>query len=192
MPGRWRTGRTDGGDAVAGFAELLALCLRSGLPPNEAIRIARRDATSADPRVTAMADFLADLDAGGASTPPCGSRPGSEAGSSLLAAAWRLGLECGAPLTDAVEASASAIRAQHVAHRRAEVARAGPQASMWLLSVLPLAGPLAAVAIGVDPMTTFGQPVALASLAAGLVLTATGWWWSRRLLARAEAPTVFS
>ncbi|GEM_PF-515792 len=183
--------RGDGGEEVAEFAELLALCLRSGLPPREAIRIARHGGAFVHPRVAATADLLDGLHSGRPDSSSVGPSAGG-GGTSLLVAAWSLGIDCGAPLTEAVDAAAQALRASAAAHRRAVSARAGPRASMWLLTVLPLGGPLAALAIGADPMATFGQPVALASMAMGLLLTALGWWWSRRMLTRAEAATVFS
>lgn len=191
-------GRGDGGEEVAEFAELLALCLRSGLSPREAIRIARHDGTFVHPRVTATADLLDGLHSGRPDTssmdPSAGgaSSPVGASGSHLLLSAWSLGLDCGAPLMEAVDAAAQALRTVAAAQRRAVAARAGPRASMRLLTLLPLGGPLAALAIGADPMATFGQPVALASMLTGLLLTAVGWWWSRRLITRAEAETVFS
>ena len=221
--------RGDGDEEVAEFAELLALCLRSGLPPDDAIQIARRDGATAHPRVGVVADRLAGLDAGEAQdgldardapdaggcradSGPGGRSPGQgrrlhdpgrrwfgagwrrrgPSDVSLLTQAWALGLDCGAPLTEAVEASAGALRSASAAQRRAASARAGPRASMWLLTVLPLVGPIAALAIGADPVATFGQPIAVGSVVVGLVLTALGWWWSRRLRARAEAGTVIT
>lgn len=183
-------GSDDGLEEVAEFAELLALCLRSGLPPREALQIARQDSASAHPRVVSLADGLAVLNEGMAGpAPPVVSD--TDADSTLVLAAWMLGLDCGAPLTEAVDAGARALRDKAAARRRAATARAGPRATMWLLTVLPVAGPLAALAVGSDWTATFGQPVAVLSLAMGLTLTATGWWWSRWLLRRAEAATVY-
>ncbi len=184
------SGADDGLEERAEFAELLALCLRSGLPPRDALQIARQDSSSVHPRVVSMADGLAVLNEGSSGpAPPVSSV--TDTGSSLVLAAWTLGLECGAPLTEAVEAGARALRDKAAARRRATTARAGPRATMWLLTVLPVAGPLATLAVGSDPTATFGQPVAVLSLAAGLTLTGTGWWWSRWLLRRAEAATVY-
>ena len=63
----------------------------------------------------------------------------------MLEAAWRLAEQAGAATSVVTAAAASSIRARHAAAERAAVVAAGPRASMWLLSALPVAGPLAAV-----------------------------------------------
>jgi Flp pilus assembly protein TadB len=195
---RRRVSRGGGGDDVAEFVELLALSLRSGLPPVDAIQIAVQDPVGAHGHVRALAGQLS-LESAVGGEPPTRGMGGSggggataPAGWSLLRAAWALSLEHGSPLTEAVETSAAVLRARQASERRAVAARAGPRASMWLLTGLPVVGPLAALLMGVDPRATFGEPLALASLLFGLALTAAGWWWGSRIIRRAQAPSTWT
>lgn len=56
---------------------------------------------------------------------------------------------------------------------------------MWLLSALPVAGPVAALLVGITPGRLYGTGAAQAAATVGLLLTALGWSWSRALLRRA-------
>ena len=69
---------------------------------------------------------------------------------------------------------------------------AGPRASMWLLTLLPLTGPLVAVVLGLPVVEVYGSATAGAAALVGLCLTGSGWLWSRRLLGRALRPAVVS
>jgi Flp pilus assembly protein TadB len=57
---------------------------------------------------------------------------------------------------------------------------------MQLLTALPVAGPGLATLVGLGP--DLGDPVVEAMLVAGFGATALGWWWARRLVARADLP----
>ncbi|QIM22798.1 hypothetical protein G7075_19400 [Phycicoccus sp. HDW14] len=59
---------------------------------------------------------------------------------------------------------------------------------MRLLTLLPLGGPLVGVLLGLSPTTLYGSAPARAAAGVGLVLTASGWWWSRSLVRRALRP----
>ena len=69
----------------------------------------------------------------------------------MLEVAWRLAEQAGAATSVVTAAAASSIRARHAAAERAAVVAAGPRASMWLLSALPVVGPLAAIIVGIGP-----------------------------------------
>ena len=103
----------------------------------------------------------------------------------VLEAAWHLTEEAGAASSVVTAAAAESIRARRAATDRAGVVAAGPRASMWLLSALPVAGPLAALLVGLTPGQLYGTGPAQAAAAVGLLLTALGWSWSRGLLRRA-------
>ena len=69
----------------------------------------------------------------------------------LLVAAWRLAEEVGAAASVVTASAAASVRERRVAADRTAVVVAGPRASMLLLSALPLAGPAAALLIGLPP-----------------------------------------
>lgn len=150
-------------DWAADLADLAALALEAGLPPD------------------AAADLAIDL-----AGPPRG--PATE-GVAFLAAAWSLADDLGAPAAGAARTCALVLRDRAAAQGRRRTVEAGPRASMWLLTMLPLGGPLVGVMLGLPVAELYGRPAALASAGLGGGLTALGWWWSRALLRRAARPS---
>ena len=59
---------------------------------------------------------------------------------------------------------------------------------MVLLSGLPLAGPAAALLVGIPPDRLYDTAASRALAVTGVLLTALGWWWARWLLRRASRP----
>ena len=177
---------------VAELAEVTAVGLDAGLDLASAALVAARS-----PGIVAAAPWLADhlttsvgagrgvavIDPGGAALTAQEQRD-----LGMLEAAWRLAEEAGAATAAVTAAASCSIRARHAAAERVAVVAAGPRASMWLLSALPVAGPLAAVLVGIGPGTLYGTDAARVSALAGLALTAIGWWWSRATLRRAQRP----
>lgn len=202
LAGRWaalaravlagRPGRRARHPWVADLAEVTAVGLEAGLDLVSATLVAARS-----PSLVAAAPWLADhltasveagrgvavIDHGGAALTAHEQRD-----LGVLESAWRLAEEAGAATAVVTAAAAGSIRARHAAAERVAVVAAGPRASMWLLSSLPVAGPLAAVLVGIGPGTLYGTDAARVSALAGLALTATGWWWSRAILRRAQRP----
>lgn len=200
LAGRWvargravtagRPGRRRRHPWVADLAEVTAVGLDAGLDLASAAVVAARS-----PSIASAAPWLADhltesaeagqgvavIDHGGAALTVHERRD-----LGMLEAAWRLAEEAGAATAVVTAAAAGSIRARHAAAERVAVVAAGPRASMWLLSALPVAGPLAAVLVGIGPGTLYGTDAARVSALAGLVRTATGWWWSRGILRRAQ------
>ncbi len=158
-----RRGREDTGDVAADRLEVLALCLRSGMPA---------------PRACGL---VQTLDGG----PAVGT--GDLGG--FVGVASALSEELGTSLAEAVQTSVEVERRRAAARRRLAVALAGPRTSMWLLTLLPVLGPLGAAISGVDLVGTYVRslPGALAC-GTGLVLTAAGWWTSMRIIAAAQVP----
>lgn len=174
---------------VADVAEVVAVGLDAGLDLPRAVRAASRS-----PSVRSSAPWLEGRVAeavysGGVVSacldPPGTTTPGTLGDLGLLVAAWRLAEESGAPASAVTTAAAEAVRERRASRERAAVAVAGPRTSMWLLTGLPVLGPVGAAAAGLGPDRLYATPGSGAAASAGLVLTALGWIWARRLLARA-------
>jgi tight adherence protein B len=103
----------------------------------------------------------------------------------VVGQAQQLSASVGVPLADAWEAAAALIREREMVRRKVAVSLAGPRATMRVLTLLPLAGPVVGVVFGIDPWRLFaGSPITLAALFLGLGLVGVGRWWCRRLVGR--------
>lgn len=189
---RWRSRR--GSQQVAESAlrllEAISPALRAGLAPQQALRLAATaigQPTNADTRrmvhslTRAVEDLqlLAPVWSGLART--LGSR---ELG--FVGAAWQLSEATGAPLAEAVDRAVDMLRAARERQRRVAVAVAGPQATVTVLTVLPLTGPAFGLACGVPPADLYlGSPLALVSAASGVVLVVLGRAWCRAMVRKA-------
>jgi tight adherence protein B len=184
---------------VADLAEVVAVGLDAGLDLHRAVL-----AASLAPPVVDRAPWLhprvaAALDGGrgvasclGASVQPRdgprsrgGPRP-ADTGLEVLARAWRLSEEVGAAASAATSAAAAVLRSRAADRRRAATLVAGPRASMWLLTALPVLGPVLGLLAGVGPGRLYESPLARASAVVGVVLAALGWLWAALLLHRAQ------
>ena len=183
--------RPSGTDWVADLAELAAVGLRAGLDLRSAAEVAARS-----PGVAQAAPWLLDrlADAGPRGSSTAGALPGPPvlrpvaADLALLARAWRLSEGVGAAASRTTEGAAAALRARTAAQARARAALAGPRASMRVLTALPLAGPVAGLALGLSPTSLYGSAAARASALVGVLLALAGWLWARRLVGRAARP----
>ena len=177
---------------VADFAEVVAVGLDAGLDlPAAALASARSPGVSA--RAPGLADRLESaFEAGGTVTTVLQSERNvghrARGDLELLVAAWRLAERAGAAASAVTAAAAASVRERRAAADRTAVVVAGPRASMLLLSALPLAGPVAALLVGLPPGRLYGSAPARVLAAVGLLLTVTGWWWARRMLRRAGRP----
>lgn len=180
---------------VADFAELSAVGLDAGLPAAEAARLACEVGGSAStrPDLEALGRQVAAAQAGGGSVGQC-LRQAAEGNRDLafLAAAWQLTDEFGVAAAPAARASATVLRERAASDDRRMVLAAGPRASMWLLTLLPLSGPLVAMVLGLPVADVYGSGASLVSGSLGLCLTALGWFWSRTVLRRALRPAEIS
>ncbi len=202
--GRWGGRRPTGGRGrgvpspgwVAEFAELSAVGLEAGLAPSEAARLALHPGHGSaldDPAFDALDQTLRDAAQRGTGLGAAVAeavRHCHDAGTPLrfLAQAWSLTDDLGAPSGSATRTAARVLRDRDAAEARRRVVLAGPRASMWLLSLLPAAGPVVGAILGIPVARLYGSSAALASTGAGVVLTAAGWAWSRAILARARRP----
>ncbi len=196
--GRWRHPAADE-EWVADLAEVVVVGLDAGLDLPRAVLAAARSPTVArcvpwlEARLeesVARGQAVADCVGGGAGRGEGESAdlPWGPAVLDVLARAWRLSERSGASASATTAAAAAALRAARADRQRAVALAAGPRASMWLLTALPLAGPAVGAVVGVGPARLYVNAAAQVSAVVGVALTLTGWLWARRLLRRAARP----
>jgi len=174
---------------TADFAELAAVGLDAGLPSAQAAVLACAVGTSTRPEMQMLAERLEAVDAEGGAVGDCLARcADDDPDLRFLAASWQLADEFGVAAAPAARTAAGVLRERATADERRAALAAGPRASMWLLTLLPLSGPVVSVLLGLPVDEVYGGAVAWASATSGLLLTGAGWLWSRRLLRRAVRP----
>lgn len=100
-----------------------------------------------------------------------------------LAACFEIAEASGCPLADVLARFAAQLEVEDDAEAARQTALAGPQATVTLLTWLPLLGLGLGVCLGVDPLAMLiGTPVGAAALVAGILLTIAGRIWSARLV----------
>jgi tight adherence protein B len=99
-----------------------------------------------------------------------------------MGSVWAVAESAGAPAAGVLERYAQSRREIAEAERERAVALAGPQATVTVLTWLPVAGLGLALLIGADPLALLGSPVGLVSIGSGVVLLALGRLWMRRML----------
>lgn len=105
----------------------------------------------------------------------------------VLAAAWGLAQQSGAPVSYALHRIAEGLRELDRLQQRRQVLLAGPRATIRLVAVLPVVALLTGVVLGFDPigvlLTPFGALIALA----GAVLLVSGVCWATALATQLAA-----
>lgn len=186
----WGRGGSAAGAEVAASVAALAAGLRAGLPTVAAARAALGGATAPG----AGATFLAVVAAAASSGDPVGPRLIALARErpelAFLAQAWVVAENTGAPLAPTLSSAARETRVRLARQRRMAALAAGPRATMHLLTVLPILGPLAMVGLaGLD--RPWATPAARAAVLVGVLLLWLGRRWSAWLIRRAlRAPGV--
>ena len=96
------------------------------------------------------------------------------------------------PLAKAVRTTAGLLEARIAHERRLAGALAGARATVNVLSVLPIGGPLLALVLGIGPGELYGgSRLTQASLVLGLCLAGIGRWWVHRMVgAVARGPVI--
>ena len=187
---------------VADLGEVVAVGLDAGLDLPRAVLAAARSPTvtrrvpvlahrveGATAAGESVARTLGDLAASGGVDGGRRSLSVDEAAElDVLARAWSLSERAGAAASTTTSAAATALRARRADRQRARVLAAGPRASMWLLTALPLLGPVVGLLVGVGPDRLYGSAAARGAALTGVLLTVAGWLWARRVLRRAARP----
>ena len=168
-------------DGVASLAESLAVLLDAGLAPRSAwTAVADHDGHPVAARVVASL----------AVQPSCAQALRDAAKSNdvrTLAAAWSVAEAAGTPLGHTLRVVAEAARDVAEAERDGEVALSGPRATARLVSWLPAAGAVLALALGADVLGAVASPAGATAVGAGVALMVLGRWWMSALLRRALA-----
>lgn len=167
------------------------------MAPASALRIAaesRSGAGQADPLVVLAGD-LAAAAAEGAPLGPLWRAAAGSTGSEellLLSQAWSLTEDLGVPLAQAVRTTAGLLEARLAHERRLAGAVAGANATVNVLTVLPLGGPLLGLLLGIGPAELYGgSRLTQTSLVLGLLLAGIGRWWVHRMVrAVARGPVI--
>ena len=190
LPGgvsRRRRALQDAADLLA-VVEAVLPALEAGLTPGAALALAA-DVAPAGSRhrpTPLLVSRLAGLSAQGVPIGPVWAEAAAAAESHelrLLAQAWSLTEDFGAPLAEAMRTTAGLLRARVRAERRTAGAVAGARATMNVLTALPFGGPLVAVALGVGPRELYaGSAVTAVCLVAGGLLVLGGRWWVARMV----------
>jgi tight adherence protein B len=182
---------------LLGLLEAIAPALDAGIAPASALRIAadaRSGSGHLDPLATLARD-IASAAADGVRLGPLWRRAAASAGSVellLLAQAWSLTEDMGVPLAQAVRTTAGLLEARIAHERRLAGAVAGARATVNLLTVLPVGGPLLALVLGIGPGELYGgSGLTQASLVLGLCMAGLGRLWVRRMIrAVARGPVI--
>lgn len=179
---RRRRAATERAEAEAlDLLDALAPALRAGLPPVAALRLIASTSTPGRGALTG-------LDAAAARGDPLAPTwyAYADASSSedlrLVAGAWSLCETLGSPLASTVSTVSDVVRRRRAVRHRTSAALAGPQATMRVLTALPLSGPFVALAVGVSPADLYAEPAGAGSLVAGVALLLAGRAWVGRLV----------
>lgn len=198
--GRWRTLRTRSrGErprvrALGELADTLALMaapIRIGVPPAMAVRVAIDAASEAGPLGPVYDDLVRAVEAGENLSTVWLHHADALRSSDLrfVGQAWRLTELTGAPLASALAAAEAVLRGRERSRLGLSAAVAGPRASMAVLTLLPLCGPLVGLAFGIGPRELYLSSIpATASLVIGVACGLAAWAWSRRIVQRALSP----
>lgn len=176
-------------ESLVRLVGLLAAPLRGGAPPAVALEAAE-SALARDIPLRPLLNELTTQARQGSDVGRVWRRHALSSGSPdlrFVGQAWELSERTGAPLAGALGCATDVLHARIRARERLSSAAAGPRASMAVLCLLPLSGPLVGLACGVTPGELYLSTWASrASLAAGVLLTVAAWWSSREILRRAR------
>lgn len=168
--------------------DAIAPALRAGLSPQRSFELAAQVGAGSMPEGYRPA---LGLDEPGETAADIWERWARQARSddlAFVASAWRLSETVGAPLAEAVDRAASQLRSGLSRRRRLAAAIAGPRATVTVLTVLPLSGPVFGLACGLSPGAMYlSTGLATGSALLGGALILLGRWWCTRIVRAAGA-----
>lgn len=146
-----------GSDALVSALTLMSRSLELGDPPHTAIR---RHSEGLDPAAAEVFSGMASI--------------------------WFVAQSAGAPVADMLARYAVTCRERADAARERDVALAGPQSTVRVLSWLPLLSLGLALLIGADPLKLVSSVAGALSLVSGAALLVAGRVWMRAMLRRVQ------
>ena len=187
-------------DAIAVVAERLAVLLSAGVPASAAwghigersdpsAPVARGGGARHADRLVLAAAAAAAAEGESVSAAIGAARAGAPEASgewSVLAAAWAVAVDSGAPLAASLRDLAATLRDEAQLRREVRTALAGPIASARLVMSLPLIAVFFGAVLGFDTFAVlFGNPLGVACVVGGGMLLWIGRRWSVSLATRA-------
>lgn len=160
----------------------LAVLLRGGIPTSRVFDAVAREEQGA---VAEEARRVADRIATG--RPPARALAESDGPEwRLLAAAWTVAESSGAPLADALDQLAAALRGLEELRERRSVLLSAPRATVRLVSALPALAVLFGALLGFDPLGVLLTPVGAVIVVVGSGLLSAGVAWANSLTREVE------
>lgn len=104
----------------------------------------------------------------------------------VLAAAWRLAEQSGAPLAPAIDRIAEALGQLARLREHRSVLLSGPRATVRMVIALPPLALLLGALLGFDPVPVLLSPIGAAALCAGALLLGLGMLWARSIVGQVD------
>ena len=166
---------------VAQAATTMALLMRSGMIPHQALQEAAEECNILGGPAAASRLGASVADA----FDEAGTRPGGE-GMAVIAAAWRVSHTTGAPVAQVLHQVAETLRDQHRVEAVVESEISAARTSSRVMACLPVVALLLGHLMGSDPLGFYEQPgLSDLLLVAGIGLSALGVVWTEKLTDRA-------
>lgn len=179
-------------DDAAELAGLLAALSRAGLAPSRTWQILAEHSSGVAVPARSVAGMLA---VGGSPADGLDLAARDTRGSGAQALTWlritsQLADRTGAPVARVYDGLTDGIHEELALGQEQAIALAGPRATAFVLTVLPLAGLLLGLLVGVNTMAVLvGTAPGRACLLGGVVLWLAGQRWIQRLMRSAAAPS---
>ncbi|RGE19376.1 type II secretion system F family protein [Leucobacter sp. wl10] len=149
--------------------------LRGGVPPARVFELLAAEA----PAGSIAAELSARVGAGETAVSALAGQGSPEW--RVIAVAWALAEESGAPLAPALERIGGALRAIEQLRGRRTVLLSGPRATVRLVSALPPLALLLGGLLGFDPLPVLLSPAGAVLVTIGIALLLSGITWGRAL-----------
>lgn len=174
-----RAGTVDHARSVAAVSALRAAALlRGGVPAGKVWRVLGEE-PGAPPQIVAIAERVSEGYENSVALASC-----LEPEWRVLAAAWALAQQSGAPIALMLERIAEALISLERLRERRSVLLAGPRATIRLVGALPIVALLMGALLGFDPLAVLLSPAGAILAVVGGLLLLFGVRWAKALTDR--------